>query len=44
MDSSNIIIYNTADGKDYSVRHYALPMILAVGFRVRKDLMLTTGN
>lgn len=24
-----------ADGKEYSVRHYALPMILAVGFRVR---------
>ena len=23
------------DGKEYSVRHYALPMILAVGFRVR---------
>lgn len=24
-----------ADGKQYNVRHYALPMILAVGFRVR---------
>jgi hypothetical protein len=24
-----------ADGKQYSVRHYALPMILAIGFRVR---------
>ncbi len=24
-----------ADGKEYSVRHYALPMILAIGFRVR---------
>ncbi|VGO22047.1 virulence RhuM family protein [Pontiella sulfatireligans] len=24
-----------ADGKDYNVRHYALPMILAIGFRVR---------
>lgn len=24
-----------ADGKDYTVRHYALPMILALGFRVR---------
>ena len=24
-----------ADGKDYNVRYYALPMILAVGFRVR---------
>jgi len=24
-----------ADGKEYSVRHYCLPMILAIGFRVR---------
>jgi hypothetical protein len=24
-----------ADGKKYNVRHYALPMILAIGFRVR---------
>ncbi|MDD3277026.1 MAG: virulence RhuM family protein [Kiritimatiellales bacterium] len=24
-----------ADGKNYTVRHYALPMILALGFRVR---------
>ncbi|MEE9367720.1 MAG: virulence RhuM family protein [Pontiella sp.] len=36
MSESNLIIYTTAaDGKQYSVRHYALPMILSIGFRVR---------
>lgn len=24
-----------ADGKSYTIQHYALPMILAIGFRVR---------
>ncbi len=24
-----------ADGKEYSVQHYALPMILAIGFRIQ---------
>ena len=28
-------LLTAADGKQYSVTHYALPMILAVGFRVR---------
>lgn len=31
----DIIIYNTADGKDYRVTFYSLEMVLAVGFRVR---------
>ena len=35
QESSVVKDYLTtaADGKEYSVRHYALPMILAIGFR-----------
>lgn len=33
--NSEIIIYNTEDGKNYNVTYYALPMVFAVGFRVQ---------
>jgi hypothetical protein len=38
LDENSVVKYfftTAADGKNYTVRHYALPMILAVGFRVR---------
>ena len=31
----NLLIYHTADGKQYKSIFYALDMILAIGFRVR---------
>ena len=34
-ENSEIIIYNTDGGKNYNGTYYALPMVLAVGFRVR---------
>jgi hypothetical protein len=38
LDENSVVkdfLTTAADGKSYTVRHYALPMILAVGFRVR---------
>lgn len=32
---SDLIIYNTSDGKNYNVTFYSLEMIMAIGFRVR---------
>ncbi|MBP7506232.1 MAG: virulence RhuM family protein [Prolixibacteraceae bacterium] len=32
---SDLIIYNTPDGKKYNVTFYSLEMIMAIGFRVR---------
>ena len=33
--NSEIIIYNTDDGKNYNVTYYALLMVFAVGFRAQ---------
>lgn len=38
LDANSVIkdyLITAADGKDYTVKCYALPMILAVGFRIR---------
>ena len=38
LDKSSVVkdfLTTATDGKNYSVRYYALPMILALGFRVR---------
>lgn len=38
LDENSVVkdfLTTASDGKDYSVRHYALPMILSIGFRVR---------
>jgi len=35
IGASQIIIYNSDDGKNYNVTFYSLDLILAVGFRVR---------
>jgi hypothetical protein len=38
LDENSVVkdfFTTAADGKEYNVRHYALPMILAIGFRVR---------
>lgn len=38
LDKNSVIkdyLITAQDGKNYQVKHYALPMILAIGFRVR---------
>jgi hypothetical protein len=38
LDENSVVkdfLTTAADGKNYTIRHYALPMILAIGFRVR---------
>ena len=52
LDGNSVIkdfLITAADGKNYQVKHYALDMILAIGFRIRSNivnfcLLMKTGS